>query len=785
MTLKHKLHSTVAGLAMSTAIALSVGAHAQTATPPAPAGAPAASGPAVGEVIVTAQRRAERLQDVPIAITNLTKVQLENEQVNATADIPRLVPNMFTTNNTGTGSANVYFLRGLGQTESFATFDPQVGIYVDDIYIGRGSASNFGLYDVNNIEVLRGPQGTLFGRNSTGGAIVISLDKPAETFGGYVQVGYGAYNRFTEQASINIPLSDQIFTKTVAYAINDDGFVKDAATGGRLNYHDDRGLRESATFKPKGAPNVTWNVSADVSESTFNGEQNSVVNGQRVSYSGFGDSSAPVPALLAGPIIQDANSILKEPFTKIPNGENFTSWGGMSNLEVKFDAGTLNLITGLRGQDQIGSADFPFPGASGAIVPYDENELGQFGIFLNSTDRQYSQEVKWTGSAGDKLKYTAGLFYLYEENSTTFMETLTVPFGPVTAPSVLGLELSPPEHFHNTTTSTAGYAQADYKLTEKLTVTLGGRITNERKTYTVNSWTPFGTPIAPGYDTADVLAAGHPDVLKAVEFTPRAVLEYKFDPNVMGFASVTKGFQGGGWNSLSSSAVAVTSFSPETVWTYESGVRSQFLNRKLTLNADVFYNNVSNYQLVTLGPGSGNFVTENAASMYAYGLEADAVYHPIRDLTLSGNMGLQQGAYYKPSAATAAQQLACRTTTPGDCTQGIVNSVGGLAPPEDFPHSSFALNGVYVFHASTFDLTPTAGVQYTSTVHVDTSGQTDGISHSHAIMDAGLKYQLHNSRWYVTGECQNCLNTQYQTQLLFVKYYNTPEFWDIKVHYDF
>jgi iron complex outermembrane receptor protein len=778
MTFKNTLHSSVAGLAISTAITFGFGAHAQTATTPAPTAA-AAPIQTLGEVIVTAQRRSERLQDVPIAITNLTKVQLENEQVNATADIPRLVPNMFTTNNTGTGSANVYFLRGLGQTESFATFDPQVGIYVDDIYIGRGSAANFGLYDVNNIEVLRGPQGTLFGRNSTGGAIVISLDKPTESFGGYVQIGYGAYNRFTEQASVNIPLSDQIFTKTVAFAVNDDGYVKDVATGGRLNAHDDKGLRESVLFKPKGAPNVTWNLSADVSESKYNAEQDSVVNGQRVSYSGFGDASAPVPVIFTGPILQDAYNILKTPFTKLPDGEDFTSWGAMSNFEVKFDAGTLNLITGLRGQDQLGAADFPFPAVSGALVPYDENELGQFGIFLNSTDRQYSQEVKWTGSAGDRLKYTAGLFFLYEENSTTFMETLTVPFGPVTAPSVLGLELDSPVHFHNTTTSDAAYAQADYKLTDKLTLTLGGRITDERKTYAVNSWGPNG------YDTADVLKAGHPDVLKAVEFTPRAVLEYKFDTNLMAFASVTKGFQGGGWNSLSSSAVAVTSFSPETVWTYESGVRSQFLDRKLTLNADVFYNNVSNYQLITLGPGSGNFVTENAASMYAYGLEADAVYRPIHDLTLSGNFGLQQGAYFNASPATAAQQLACRTTTPADCSQGIVNAGGGLAPPEDFPHASFALNGVYVFHAATFDLTPTAGVQYTSTVHVDTSGQLAGISHSHATLDLGLKYQRHNTPWYVTAECQNCVNTQYQTQLLFVKYYNTPEFWDIKVHYNF
>jgi iron complex outermembrane receptor protein len=781
MTSKAYLLTSIATFAAcTTIIGLAAPASAQTATT-------GSSPSAVGEVIVTAQRRSERLQDVPIAVTNLTREQIAQKQINGTADIPRLVPNMFTTNNTGTGSANVYFLRGLGQTESFATFDPQVGVYVDDIYIGRGSAANFGLYDVDEIQVLRGPQGTLFGRNSTGGAIVISLAKPAQSFGGYVQVGYGAYNQFAEQAAINIPIGDQIFTKTVGYAINDDGYVKDVATGGRLNFHDDRGLRESVTIKPNAAPNVVWNLSADVSESKYNAEQDAPgPNGERVSYSGFGDLSAPVPVILGAPIVQDGDSLLKESFTKLPNGESMKTWGAMSNIAVDFGGGTLNIISGLRGQDQLGAADFPFPGASGSVVPYDNNYLGQFGIFLNATDRQYSQEFKFSGALGDRFKYTAGIFYLFEENTTDFLETLTVPVGPVTAPSVFGLELSSPEHFHNTTNSGAAYLQGDYKITDKLTLTLGGRITDERKTYTVNALaSAYG---ATGYDSADVLAAGHPTALATEVFTPRAVLQYKISPDLMVFTSATKGFQGGGWNSLTAAAETVTTFGPETVWTYESGFRSEFLDHKVIFNADVFYNDVQNYQLITLGPGNSSspaFVTENAASMYAYGLEADATYRPIPDLTFTGTLGLQQGGYYHPSASTAAQQAACRSGVAADCTQGIVDSTGGLAPPEDFPHASFALNGVYVKHFETFDLTPTLGVQYTSKVHVDTSGAADGVSGDHATMDAGLKLQIHGAPWTLTGECQNCFNTHYQTQLLFVKYYNTPEFWDIKLRYTF
>ena len=782
MVTHRRPESAAAALALVVTIHACCGtANAQSTSPAAVPGS-SASAPddtSLGEVIVTAQRRSERLQDVPIAITNLTRGQIENEQVNGTADIPRLVPNMFTTNNTGAGSANVYFLRGLGQTESFATFDPQVGIYVDDIYIGRGSGANFGLFDVDEIQVLRGPQGTLFGRNSTGGAIVISLAKPSDTFGGYVQIGYGAYNRFTEQGSINIPINDEILTKTVAYGVNDNGYVNDLVTGQKLNFHDDRGLRESVTIKPSAAPNVVWNLSADVSESKYNAVQNSPLDGRRVSYSGFGDLSAAVPVLGGAAIVQDADSILGESFTKLPNGEDMRTWGGMSNVEVKFDPGTLNFISGLRAQHQLGAADFPFPAVSGALVPYDDNYLGQFGIFLNSLDRQYSQELKWTGGVGDNLTYTAGLFYLYEENTTDFMEPLTIPVGPPAAPSVFGLELSSPERFHNTTRSEAAYAQGDYKVTDKFTVTLGGRFTDEHKGYEVCCHGPNG------YDTADVIAAGHPTTLTANEFTPRLVLKYQIDQNLMVFTSATRGFQGGGWNSLTAAALTVTAFTPETVWTYESGVRSELFDRKLTLNADVFYNSVDNYQLVTLGPGSGNFVTENAASMYAYGLEVDFTYRPISELTISGNFGLQQGGYFNPSASTAAQALACRTGTTADCTQGIVNPTGGLAPPEDFPHGSFSLNAAYLFHAQDFDLTPTFGVQYTSTTHVDTSGSPFGVSAAHAIMDAGLKFQLHNSPWYATAECQNCSNKVYQTQLLFLPYYNTPRFWDIKANYRF
>jgi iron complex outermembrane receptor protein len=755
---------------------------------------PAQNSGALEEVTVTAQRRSQNLQNVPIAVTALSAKDIAQQQVNETADIPRLVPNMFANNVVGTGSGNVYFLRGLGQTESFPTFDPQVGTYVDDIYIGRESGSNFGLYDVSQIQVLRGPQGTLFGRNSTGGAILITLAKPAPDFGGYLDVGYGAYNRVFGRGAVDMPVSPDLLTKFSFYGIRDDGYVKDVATGNRLNAHDDWGVREDVTVAPHTLENVTWNLSADVSQTRYNAVQNDPVNGERLSYSGYGDPTAPIPVIGGAAAVLDFDKILKSNFYDMQNAEDFKSGGFMSNIQVDFDAGKLNVISGFRDQSQISAADFPFPSASGPVVPYDNNELGQFGIVLNSSDMQYSQEVKWTGKYADVLTYTVGGFFLYEENSTDFIETLTVPAGSKPSSGVFGFELSPAEHFHNTTQSQAAYAQADYKIIDKLTFTVGARITHEDKAYRVNSagYDDGALALGPSYDTADVLAAGNRTKLKTDQLTPRFALEYRITPQFMTFASATRGFQGGGWNSLTSAADTVTAFGPETLWTYEAGERYRTPDGKLQINSDIFYNDVRNYQLITLGPGTANFVTENAAGMHAYGYEADVAYKPIPSLTFGGNLGLEQGHYVNPSAATLLQQQTClaglRTGSAaeqGDCSQGIINAGGKLAPPENFPPVTFTLRSVYDFDYGNLHIQPIAALQFAGTSHVDTEGSLAGISPPHYLLDLGVHFQFHNSPWALTAECENCTNQKYETSLLFVKYYSVPGIWDFKLHRSF
>ena len=212
----------------------------------------------IEEVIVTAQRRAESVQDVPIAVSAYSDEQLRNLQVTEVLDMARLVPNLLGHNNTGLGTANLYSLRALNNTESIATFDPPVGSYVDDIFISRQNANNFALFDIDRIEVLRGPQGTLFGRNTTGGAVNVILKKPAEEFGGYVELGFGRFSQVRFRGSVDLPVQDNLLLKLSAYASDDDGFVENRTTGeDGINYEKNVGVRAAMRWLGE---TVTWDA---------------------------------------------------------------------------------------------------------------------------------------------------------------------------------------------------------------------------------------------------------------------------------------------------------------------------------------------------------------------------------------------------------------------------------------------------------------------------------------------------------------------------------------------
>ena len=763
--------ATAVGLALL-AQTLSAPVMAQEAAKPAATASQPASG-ALDEVIVTAQRRSENLQKVPLAVTSLSQASLERAQINSALDIARVVPNMIASNNVGQGSANVYYIRGLGQTQSFPTFEPQVGTYVDDIYIGRQNANNLALFGVEQVQVLRGPQGTLFGRNSTGGAVVVTLQKPSDTLGGDLDVAYGAFNQISARGAVNVPISDQVSARIAAFTNKNDGYVENLTNGETLNDVKSFGFRESLRIRPAKYTNVEWNLATDYSSSDSANVLNfpgpgGVDGSGRVAYTGYSRDGAALSGFLSG-----AKS-------KLGQGVKVKSWGANSNLKIDLTGGTLTLISGFRGLDQRLGVDFPLA-AFGPLVPYDPGAAGQFSLAQALRSYQYSQEVKWNGEIGDKLNYTAGGFYMFETNRNNFGAVANI--GPLIALEYFPVPLGD-EFTKNDTKSTAVYAQGDYKVNDKLTVTLGGRFTHEEKTLSAQANVP-----GLGFSTQDIRDAGYKTKLTVDEFTPRAAVQYQLDPQVMLFASATRGFQGGGWNGLTFAPATFNNFDPETIWSYEAGMRAETPNRQLRFNATLFYSDVKDYQLLSDLPTAGDFVTTNAADFRAYGAEFDVDWRPIEQLSLSAQIGLMDAKYQSPSADVVVQQGACRED-PGAlnpaCGAGIVDLAGNLAEPSQSPNMTLSTSATYDWNFSTFTLSPTASVQWIDRQNVSTAGIPDGAEPSRTILDLGLVLAPNNQPWTISAECKNCTMEDWGTTYLFgYKYYNTPGTWAVRVHYSF
>lgn len=721
-----------------------------------------ASGDLMEEILVTAQRRAESLQDVPVAVTAFNDEQLARLQVVETLDITRLVPNLIGANNTGLGTANTYSLRGLNNTESIATFDPPVGSYIDDVYVSRQNANNFAMFDIERIEVLRGPQGTLFGRNTTGGAVNVILKKPAEEMGGFLEAGYGEFDRLSIRGSIDIPVNDRFLTKLSAYYIEDDGFVDNVTTG-------EDGINSDENFGVRGAfrwlidEDITWDLAIDYVDQDHAGLLNFDIpgdgNSDRITATGLGR----LTGLVSGE---------KQNFDL---GNRVESWSLTSNFQVGTPWGELSFITGYRNLDQQFNLDFfngPFP-------------TGVFTIANDGEHNQFTQEIKLSGSMmDDKLDFVTGIFYINEENQTDFADIFTIDIG---IPSGLPLVLIDRD-LENNAEAFAVFTQFDYHVNEQLTLTAGIRWTDEEKDV---SYLPNQNPFALNrFDTGDIEATGTPTSQSERIWTPRVALEFQATDDVMLYASATRGFKSGGWNARGTNAEEIQPFFAEKVWSYEAGLRSDWLDGTLRMNLTAFIADVSDFQLPSAfvrADGSIAFITRNFADLENKGLEAEFIYAPTDGLTLFANLGFQDAEYKNLDPSITAQQQRCQAGSVADCGLGIVDPQGDIADPVRAPDFTASIGATYVFNINDdFQLIPTVNFSHAKEHNVGTSGLDVGIDGTERnLLSAGLTLNAVNQNWRVTLECQNCTDDVYTTSVLVFPYIDDPMTWDLRFRYDF
>jgi iron complex outermembrane receptor protein len=401
---------------------------------------------------------------------------------------------------------------------------------------------------------------------------------------------------------------------------------------------------------------------------------------------------------------------------------------------------------------------------------------------------QYTQEFKATGNLmSGKLDYVAGLYWFHDENTTSFAN--------ITLPLTGSPTVTQDRTMSNDTDAYAVYAQFDYHLTDKLRATAGVRYTDEMKEIAFKSNPnplPRSAALNQPFSTADLVRAGVPTNLNKNLWTPRFNLDYQFDPNLMVFASATNGFKSGGWNARANYAALAIPFEPEQIWSYESGVRSDWFDKRLRVNLTGFYFDDKKFQLpagyVDPVTNSVIYLTRNFADLENYGVELETSAVVTEHLNVFASAGWQHARYTNIDPSVLAQAARCRagTAIATNCNNGIVTPTGQIAKPVRAPTFSSTLGAAYDFAVtSEWNLVPNASWSHTSAHFVGTANTPISYSKTRDNLNGGISLQNSNIGWTFSFDCTNCTDQAYVVSYLVFPYLNEPRRWMFHARKDF
>ena len=543
----------------------------------------------IDDIIVTANRTASKAQETPIALNVYSGDQLRDQGINSVRALSAIDPSV---NISASGGAAYVAVRGIASTDITEIGDPSVPIARDGFYTNRSFSINSSMYDLARIEVLKGPQGTLNGRNSTGGLISIVTKRPEFTNGGYSTVEVGNYGTFNGEMGVNLALSDKFAVRASGTLLTHNGYRKlegptkdaddeDFASGRLQARYEDGGLSLWASYQ----------------------HDSRRVNGDAILNGPLGgpkpDFSKIEPFLVNSPIgtTLDGDRVRWEAAYTTPGNLNFIYSGGYDTEDWH------NILN-----------------ADGPVYP----ALRQFR--QNETPKTWNHEFRVSNDSASRLFFQAGYFRFSEDNTVNsglYNRAMTGPFavgGPLAAlgqPDQYGIKFD----YHIKTKSQAVFSQIDYKLTDTLQVSVGGRYTWDEKTRTgeaVLFLPALASPFAPPL-TLVTPGNGH---LKEQEPTWHAGLNYRPTGNTMIYAKYDRGYKSGGFNSNGSAASVP--YGPEKLDAFELGTKNSLMGNTLQVNADVFYSNYRGYQASqtssSLGGGAGIF---NVGSARIFGIEGE------------------------------------------------------------------------------------------------------------------------------------------------------------------
>ena len=581
------------------------------------------------ELIIEAQRRAEPIQDVPLAVSAFGTEDIAKLQITSAQDIGDNIPNLQTYQITANGAAMQIHARGASvQNPGFNTSESPVGLYVDDVYYGRLASANLDLNDIERIEVLRGPQATLYGRNTIAGAIKVYSRTPGDDFWAGGSVGYGKYETSKITASVGGPIREGQLAGSISGLYHDrgEGFQNNPVTGENPGEYENKAVRGKLHFYGSDNLDATLSIWAvDAENDGHNG----------VPY---------VPFLLApGGTVPPGNSDVTLDSSAAANGSPLygfysagsptgTNYGDTSQSGLTLDwtwsiGDNLDLrsITGYADIDD----EFGFDLAGGGFFTGDNPPLGPFpGLLIasDSTMDTISQEFQLLGNSfNDQLEWIVGLYFLNEDGKQNYA-------GDIFANGNLFTEDS-----QSDTTSYAVYAEGTWSFNDRLSLTAGGRWSKDDKTYDLVC-TGFGC--APATDGSNAISLDE----DWSNFSPKLSLNADINDNLLMYLSAANGFQAGGFQTLcfGNLQCGEAVFDPQEVWSYEYGFKSDWFDNTLRANIALFYAQYEDIQQ-TIPRFDSNFnltfPTENVGDADVWGIELETNWMPLDNLNIFGNIG--------------------------------------------------------------------------------------------------------------------------------------------------
>ena len=740
------------------------------------------------EVVVTARKRSESLQDVPLAVSAISAENLQITGATNIGDIQAQVPGLTAYAARGTSNALTAYIRGIGQSDPLYGVEPGVGVYLDDVYIARPQGALLELMDVERVEVLRGPQGTLYGRNTIGGAIKYVSKAPSDEVVNRVQVTGGNYSRRDLLVSTSGPLIENtLYGKAAFLTANRDGYGENTLTGKDVS--DKKVMSGNFALQWEGLEDTSVKLAADYTK-----DRSSPVGGARLLENPV---EPTIKALQLSPLLTNTpagiaglistNNLKSEPVSKHRFDTRSGQKDPVNDTLVRGLSVTVDHI--LNDNFDLKSITAYRKGNTDSTIDFDQGPLAVADVRARYYDEQFTQEFQLNFDNGDDWQAVTGIYYIDgKAGGRGRSHFLTPAPTPLTVPgtSYTLFNLFPQEQGRVDTTSASVYGEGSWQFDEKWGLSFGGRYTWEKKearitakNFTDETYTTLVNDIPAAFIYGVGTDFKGDNTWK--KFTPKAGLDYELNDDVLLYSSVSQGFKSGGYNIRAQQVLLPRSVKPydeETVTAYELGFKSTIADR-YTLNAAYFYSDYKDIQLsVFTKLPNGRFFGDvrNAGKAVIQGLELEFAAPVTNELTLTGNAAYIDAEY----------------------KEYLTDDGTNVASDKNFtntPKWTATVNATYDYALGDHgDLLAYIGYSFRDEVIPTTDESKHLTQGAYSLVDASLTYTTLDQKWRISLEGRNLTDKEYITSGYDVQagqshiveaFYGAPRTYALKVGYEF